>query len=211
MAKVVEIEGNKSSGGLKPGAKPPRARDEGGLLPTERMFVEHYMISMRATPAAILAGYSVRNAASIASDLLRKPHIAREIERLQAERLVRLRLMQDEALLELRALVLSDLDHYRRQGDRIVTRDGVEALENPEGTISVPRTRALSKIKLKSRTYMDEDETMVTEHETDIAVHSKTSALDMYMKHLGMFPVAGARLEIEDGDSNILVIEEIVE
>lgn len=50
------------------------------LTAKERAFVERYLVDGNATQAAIRAGYSAKTAAAIASENLRKPHIADAIE-----------------------------------------------------------------------------------------------------------------------------------
>ena len=42
----------------------------------QQRFVEEYMIDLNATQAAIRAGYSVKNAASIRAQLLKKTHVS---------------------------------------------------------------------------------------------------------------------------------------
>ncbi len=56
------------------------------LTPKQRRFVQEYLIDLNATQAAIRAGYSVNAAAEIGHENLRKPHIAKHIEQVQAER-----------------------------------------------------------------------------------------------------------------------------
>ena len=47
----------------------------------QQRFVEEYMIDLNATQAAIRAGYSVKNAASIGAQLLKKTQVQRAIAR----------------------------------------------------------------------------------------------------------------------------------
>lgn len=56
------------------------------LTAKQKRFVEEYLIDLNATQAAIRAGYSARCAGEIGHENLRKPQIAAEIEKAQAER-----------------------------------------------------------------------------------------------------------------------------
>lgn len=187
------------------------SRDEWGLLPRMRVFCDEWLACGNLTQAAIIAGYATKHADTHATDLMKRPSVRRYIAwqqaRLRADRYDRQRRLLDE--LEL--LSHSDLDHYILDPDhgRIMVRD--DAVDDRGRVVGKKATRALSKIKLKTKRYKDDEGNLVTEREADVATHSKTSAIDMYMKHLGMFPATGSRLEIEDAEGNTLVIEEVME
>lgn len=187
------------------------SRDEWGLLWRQRSFADEWLACGNLTQAAIIAGYKPKNADTVATELMKHPNIRRYISyrqrELRADRMDRQRRLLDE--LEL--LSHSDLDHYELDPDhgRVMVRD--DARDTQGRLVGAKATRALSKIKLKTKRYKDNDGNLVTEREVDVATHSKTSAMDMYMKHLGMFPTTGSRLEIEDAEGNTLVIEEVME
>lgn len=178
-----------------------RSRDEFGLMPRQRVFCDEYMLCGIITRSAVLAGYSVKNADSIGVDLMKVPAVARYIAMRQQEQRDEYDRRRKAVLEELDIIIASDLTKYRRAGDTVVVKDGTDPRQ----------TRALSKIKMKSRTYTREDGTDVTEHEFDLATHSKTAAGDMMLKHLGLYPSAGKSITIEDTDGNTLVIEEVIE
>lgn len=180
-------------------AKTSTTRDKEGLMPREALFVEYYLIHLNATTAAILAGYKPSRAGATGNELLNKPHVALALAKRKDARIKRLQAQQDDVLKELLLVCKSDLNHYVRKGSTVVAKAGIDPNV----------TRALSKIKIKTRTYREEDGTEVTMHETEIGVHPKVPALDLAMKHLGMFPQKA--LEIEETEDNTLVIREVIE
>lgn len=50
------------------------------LAPMQKRFVEEYLVDLNATQAAIRAGYSPKNADSIAVQLLRKPQVKASVK-----------------------------------------------------------------------------------------------------------------------------------
>jgi len=75
-------------------------------------FAQEYLVDLNATQAAVRAGYSPRTAGSQASDLLKKPEIQAAIQVAMNERAQRVGVTADEVLAELKAMVLSRVDHY---------------------------------------------------------------------------------------------------
>ena len=68
------------------------------LTPKQESFVEEYLIDLNATQAAIRSGYSEKTAHAIGQENLRKPIIAAEVARAQAERSARTNVTQDYVL-----------------------------------------------------------------------------------------------------------------
>ena len=64
---------------------PETAVDPNGLLPKQAKFVVEYLLSGNATQAAILAGYSPKNAAITGCRNLRKANIAAALYHKQSE------------------------------------------------------------------------------------------------------------------------------
>jgi len=56
------------------------------LTPKQAAFAREYLVDLNATQAAIRAGYKPASAASVGFENLRKPKIAAEIEKAQADR-----------------------------------------------------------------------------------------------------------------------------
>jgi phage terminase small subunit len=68
------------------------------LTPKQECFVEEYLIDLNATQAAIRSGYSKTTAHAIGQENLRKPIIAAEVAKAQAERSTRTNVTQDYVL-----------------------------------------------------------------------------------------------------------------
>ena len=76
----------------------------------QRRFAEEYLTDLNATQAAIRAGYSERTANRIASENLSKLDIQQYIAARQAEARARVEVTQEEILLQLKKIGLSDVD-----------------------------------------------------------------------------------------------------
>lgn len=76
----------------------------------QRRFAEEYLVDLNATQAAIRAGYSGRTARSIGRENLTKPDIQQYISARQAEARARVEVTQEEILLQLKKIGLSDVD-----------------------------------------------------------------------------------------------------
>lgn len=73
------------------------------LTPKQQRFVQEYLIDLNATQAAIRAGYSVKSADKIGSQLLGKAGVSQAIEAAQTRRKERTELTQDWVVERLRA------------------------------------------------------------------------------------------------------------
>ena len=76
------------------------------LRKKQKLFVEYYLQLLNATQAAIKAGYSVRSAASIGGENLKKPEIMAEIR----ERLNEVCMESDEILAALSEIGRANID-----------------------------------------------------------------------------------------------------
>lgn len=84
------------------------------LTPKQAAFVREYLVDLNATQAAIRAGYSARTAAAVGFENLRKPKIALEVEKAQADRAERTQVTADRVLAELAKLAFANLGDYFR-------------------------------------------------------------------------------------------------
>lgn len=87
---------------LAPGPK----RSRFILTAKEELFCHEYLVDLNATQAAIRAKYSLRTAGAIGHELLKKPKIADEIDRLRHQALMRADLTLDDLIRELKHLSL---------------------------------------------------------------------------------------------------------
>lgn len=84
----------------------------------QRAFVNEYFVDFNGTQAAIRAGYPETSAATIASENLRKPHIAAEIERRMSERAM----SANEALAAMTDMARADISAFVEIDDHGVPR-----------------------------------------------------------------------------------------
>lgn len=147
--------------------KTPKSRKP---IPTgrQKLFVEHYLISMNGADAVRAAGYQTRNPRCTASELLSKPHIQEAIDKGIADRVARLHITQDYVLLKLAEIAQSNIGdylHFDHNGVRLRDMDEIP----PE------------KIALIKELTEGEDKNV------KLVLHDKISALDKLARHLGMF------------------------
>lgn len=81
----------------------------GGLSPKEQLFVSAYSVCWNATRAAIEAGYSVKTAAQIGYELLRKPQIAAAVDALLEARKARYETTADNICRRLAQFAFTDV------------------------------------------------------------------------------------------------------
>lgn len=136
------------------------------LLPEKRQrFVEEYMLDLNATRAAIRAGYSPKTAESQGSRLLSNAKIQEAVRNAQQSRQERTRVTADRTVREIARLAFVD-------PRRLVNEDGSfkglhELDEDLAAAVSSIEVDEYGKVKYK--------------------LWSKNQALDMLMKHLGLY------------------------
>lgn len=64
---------------------PPLRMKKGGITAKQLRFAQEYVVDRNATQAAIRAGYTKRSACSVAHEILQKPEVRAEVDRLTAE------------------------------------------------------------------------------------------------------------------------------
>jgi phage terminase small subunit len=78
------------------------------LTPKQKLFVQHYIIELNATKAAIAAGYSKKTATEAGSRLLRNVHVSAEIEKRAEKRSEKLGITAERVLAEIAKLAFMD-------------------------------------------------------------------------------------------------------
>lgn len=142
-----------------------------GLTAKQQRFVEEYLTDLNATQAAIRAGYSVKNAAKIASQLLDKTRVKNAIDKAMAERSRRTGITQDRVLRELAKVAFVNATDVINMDDATLKGDA-----NREDTA------AIASVKVK--TIPGEEGDIV---EREVKMCDKLKALELIGKHLGMF------------------------
>lgn len=78
------------------------------LTPKQERFVQEYLVDLNATAAAIRAGYSKKTAEVIGYENLRKPNIARAVQKGMEERQKRTEITQDYVIGKLKEITNKD-------------------------------------------------------------------------------------------------------
>lgn len=147
------------------------------ITPQQQRFVDEYLIDPdNAAAAAKRAGYSIKNAASLACNLLKHPGVAKAVKEAMGQRAKRLGITQDRVLQEL-ALIgfakLSDAVTMHEDGDASVDMKGLSESNKQPAEVIVTITKgknAGKSVIVKS-----------------VKLADKVSALEKIGKHLGMF------------------------
>ncbi|WP_236233678.1 terminase small subunit [Pseudomonas tohonis] len=167
------------------------------LTPKQRRFVDEYLIDLNATQAAIRAKYSVKTAASIGEENLRKPEIAEAVLQRMKEREKRTEITQDKVLTELAKIGFSDIRKVVRWGETMVR---MVDPEEGEGEDLVP----YHGLALIDSTEVDDDTAAAIAEVSQgrdglkVKFHDKKGALVEIARHLGMFTAKGhAELDLE--------------
>lgn len=142
-----------------------------GLTAKQQRFVEEYLTDLNATQAAIRAGYSVKNAAKIASQLLDKTRVKNAIDKAIAERSRRTGITQDRVLQELAKIAFVNATDVINMDDATI-----------KGNANREDTAAIASVKVK--TIPGEDGDII---EREVKICDKLKALELLGKHLGMF------------------------
>jgi len=132
------------------------------LRPKQQRFIDEYLLDLNATQAAIRAGYSVKTAASVGAENLRKPQIAEAITKAKASRSDRTGIDADWLLKRLAEEADADMaDLYSDDGSLkpvrewpIIWRKGLVAgvdVMQMQPTEGRP-TSSVVKVKLSDRT-----------------------------------------------------------
>lgn len=143
-----------------------------GLTPKQQRFVQEYLIDLNATQAAIRAGYSEKTSFRIGAENLQKPAIQAAIQADMSKREARTEIKQDSVLLEIARVAFSD-PRKMFEDNRLKSINEID-----DDTAA-----AISSIKVSTKSNEGGEVKFIHE----IKFWSKTSALEMGGKHLGMF------------------------
>lgn len=140
------------------------------LSDQQERFCHEYIIDLNATQAATRAGYAKRSAGQHAFKLLKNDQVQKLIQQLQAERAVRTDTEADKVIQEIKLIAFSQIGDYLT-----FSKSGV--ILKASETIPIEKQRAIA--------YVQE---VTTEKGGRLAfkLHSKTTALDLLCRHLGL-------------------------
>lgn len=140
------------------------------LTEKQQRFVDEYLIDLNATQAAIRAGYSVRTANEQGSQNLAKLSIQQAIAEQMAERSKRTGVNQDRVMLELAKLAFVKMTD-------VVNSNGEIKAEASADDLSCIESIKCKRSESKSGSSV----------EREVKISSKTKALELLGKHLGMW------------------------
>lgn len=167
------------------------------LTPKQRRFVDEYLIDLNATQAAIRAKYSVKTAASIGEENLRKPEIAEAVLQRMKDREKRTEITQDRVLTELAKIGFSDIRKVVRWGETMVRMVDPEEGEG-EDLVPYHGLALIDSAEVDDDTAAAIAEVSQGREGLKVKFHDKKGALVEIARHLGMFTAKGhAELDLE--------------
>lgn len=140
------------------------------LTEKQQRFVDEYLVDLNATQAAIRAGYSIKNADKIGSELLGKTRVAEAVSEQMAERSRRTGVNQDRVVRELAKIAFVNLTD----------------IVDGEGRIR-PGAAEEDLACIESIKYKRSDSDSGSSVEREVKVSSKVKALELLGKHTGMW------------------------
>lgn len=143
-----------------------------------RKFAYEYLIDRNATQAAIRAGYSKKTAGVRGQKLLKHPVIAAWLGKQAKQDLERLQLDREEVLRQLFYLATRSGVDFVDENGRIIT---------DIHKLPVRAQEAIDGIKQKVKRYTTENGEEIEEVQTELKLVGKGGAIDMAMKHFGLY------------------------
>lgn len=155
------------------------------LTPKQKTFCQEYLVDLNATQAAIRAGYSKKSAGVVANEILMKPYIQAEIQKLMEKRSERIQVKADDVVKELALMAFSRLNNYLSwDGSGISMKDSDDLTDDQIAcVVEIQETLTDKSSNLKFK------------------LGDKLKSLELLGRHLGMF----AEPEKGIGDININV------
>lgn len=171
-----------------------------GDLPGRQMrFVFELLLDYNKLRAIKAAGYKCKtnaSASALASKLLKKPQILKIIEFFEKESQEEFRIERKEILWNLWVCATRNAKQFVDEQGRLNLSARIENGRVVEGRtiLDLPDevTAAIDGMKYREKTWTEQDGTIVQEIFVDLKLVSKGSAIDMAMKHAGLYaPVTG--------------------
>ncbi|MFA5056520.1 MAG: terminase small subunit [Opitutaceae bacterium] len=159
-------------------------RAENRLNERQKRFAAEYLIDFNGMQAAIRAGYSARSASTHATNLLKIPLLREYMEILQRGDVRVLRLSRREVLKQL---------YY------VATRDVLEFVDDTGELLPINKLpdRARAAVDGFKQTVTVDPETGERTITTQLKLSPKAAAIDMAMKHKGLFAPDKSSVRVE--------------
>ena len=175
--------------------KPPKLTDK------QEMFCKEYLIDLNATQAAIRAGYSVKTAKDIASQLLAKLNIQERIQQFKDKRAEKIEVKSDDILNQLNILRNSNISDYveLKAEDITTTVDGKEKVT----TIQI--------LRFKNFEDLTDDQLSCIEsikegrNGIELKLHGKEWTIEKINRHIGFYETDNAQKVSTEPNINITI------
>ena len=145
----------------------------------QERFIEYYQLTLNATKAAIMAGYSKKTAYAIGAENLRKPEIMALLEKSREAWEEATGIRKEDVLNELAAIGFANIGTFLRVGDDDVDINLSEATED--------ELKSLNTVEITTVIHQAQDNSTTETVKKKIRLHDKRQALENIGKHLGMF------------------------
>lgn len=145
------------------------------LSPQQKRFCQEYLVDYSPSRAAIRAGYSIKNASSQASELMKKPGVQTLIAEMQKAHGDKIGIDKERVLQELAKIAFSNIKDYLLQDDEGNTYVDIKGLSRDTAS-------ALSEVTVETTQGLK-----VSNKKIKVKVADKIAALLSIGKHLGMF------------------------
>jgi len=147
------------------------------LTPLQQRFCDEYLIDINGKAAALRAGYSAKNAASQASQLLKKPQVQQYLADKRAAMSEELNIAAKEILQEYARIAFFDI--------RTMFDDNKQLI--PLSDLPTNTSAAVAAMDVYEKYVGHGDERIQAGRVVKVHLHSKLAALDALAKHLGLF------------------------
>jgi phage terminase small subunit len=148
----------------------PRCTKE--LTEKQAAFVDEYLVDLNASAAAVRAGFSVKSADKISSELMGKTRVAAAIRKSLDKRSARVEVTQDQVIRELAILAFSSIENYELRDELLRLVDGAPSTA----------MRAISSVTVEHIPQQDGEDRIKVKY----TLWSKPEALKLLAQHLGM-------------------------
>lgn len=143
----------------------------------EQKFVLEYMLDGNAARAARAIGYSSGRSTVTGSNILQRPHVKAAIDAIAKKDREAFEIQRWEILWHLAACATRSGKDYVDEKNRLT----------PVSELTDAAAAAIDGFKQKVRRYTKDDGTEVEEVDTEVKLVSKAQALDMALRHKGLF------------------------
>lgn len=154
------------------------------VTPKERLFAHEYGVDLNATQAAIRAGYAPRSADVTAARLLGKASVRQLVESIERKRLAKADITAERVLNEVAAIAFASPRDVAKWGPWGITLVDSEQL-TAEAAAAIESVQIDQKWDILAPGN-EETATVFAENKQKFKMHSKTTALQMLMRHLGI-------------------------